>query len=102
MSTANLIGSHSRFALTALLLGALIPLSACSSRDTLLAEKVSAAEAAAARAEQAADRAEKSAAKLDRQPAAVAQAEPQPPEGQDPAQTEQDRLDAASAPTNHG
>ena len=89
-------------ALAALLIAGLIPLSACSSRDTLLAEKLSAAEAAATRAEKAADRAEKSAAKLDHQPAAVAQAEPQPAEGLDPAQAEQERLDAASAPTNHG
>ena len=102
MSTAQLIGSQGRYALSALLLGALIPLGACSSRDTLLAEKLSAAEAAATRAEQAADRAEKSAAKLDRQPAAEAQAEPQPAEVQDSVQTEQERLDAASAPTNKG
>ena len=89
-------------ALAALLIAGLIPLSACSSRDTLLAEKLSAAEAAATRAEKAAERAEKSAAKLDHQPAAVAQAESQPAETQDPAQAEQERLDAASAPTNHG
>ena len=99
MSIAKHIGSN---ALAAVLLAALIPLSGCSNRDTVLAEKLAAAEAAADRAEKAADRAEKSADKLDRQSAAVAQAEPQPPEGQDPALTEQERLDAASAPTNHG
>ena len=98
MSIAKHIGSN---ALAAVLLAALIPLGGCSSRDTVLAEKLAAAEAAAARAEKAAVRAEKSAAKLDHQPAAMAQAEPQAPEGQDPAQTEQERLDAASAPTNH-
>ena len=98
MSIAKHIGLN---ALAAVLLAALIPLGGCSSRDTVLAEKLAAAEAAAARAEKAAVRAEKSAAKLDHQPAAMAQAEPQPPEGQDPAQTEQERLDAASAPTNH-
>ena len=98
MSTASHIGTK---ALAAMLLAALIPLGGCSSRDTVLAEKLAAAEASAARAEKAAERAEKSPAKLDHRPAAVAQAEPQPPEGQDPAQTEQERLDAASAPTNH-
>ena len=84
-----------------MLLTSLIPLSACSSRDTVLAEKLAAAEAAATRAEKAADRAEKSAAKIEKQSAVVAEAEPQAAEGQDAALTEQERLDAASAPTNH-
>ena len=99
MSIVRHIGPQT---LAVLLLAGLIPLGGCSSRDTVLAEKLAAAEASAARAEKAAERAEKSAAKLDHQPASVAQAEPQPAEAQDPAQAEQDRLDAASAPTIHG
>ena len=102
MSTTRHIGTHRRFALAGMLVASMIALSGCSSRDTILAEKLAAADAAAVRAEKAADRAEKAAAKLDRQPPAVAEIETPPAETQDPVQAEQERLEAASAPSNHG
>lgn len=89
-------------AIAAMLLAPSMLLSGCSSRDSLLAEKLTAADAAAVRAEKAADRAEKAAGKLDKQQPAAVEADAAPAEVQDPAQTEQDQQQAASAPTIHG
>lgn len=103
MSTARHFGSIHRSALAAILLAASVALGGCSSRDTILAEKLAAADAAAVRAEKAADRAEKAAGKLDTQPAAVVEAVAEPDGPRDPTPIDQQRqLEAASAPTNHG
>jgi len=53
-------------------------LSACSGRDTTVAEKAAAAQDAAFRAEKAAERAEKAAAKVDKGQPVVMDAEPEP------------------------
>ena len=88
--------------LAAMLLAPSVLLSGCSSRDSLLAEKVAAADAAAMRAEKAADRAEKAAGKVDKQQPAAVEADAAPAVVQDPAQAELDQQQAASAPTIHG
>jgi ABC-type enterochelin transport system substrate-binding protein len=60
-------------ALAAIALGAAVLLGGCSSRDTVLSEKLAAADAAAARAERAAVRAEEALAKVQKanEPAVV-------------------------------
>lgn len=98
MSTAQHFGPKSRTVLAALLLAPALLLSACSSRDTVLAEKVAAADAAAARAEKAADRAEQAAGKAEK-PAAV-QVDADPEDIADPS-PDQDQQNGA-APTDHG
>ena len=102
MSTARHIGPHRGTALAGMLLATSVLLSGCSSRDTVLAEKLAAADAAAVRAEKAADRAEKAVAKLDNQPAAEVHVDAEPGDLHDPGPTEQDQQREASAPTTHG
>ena len=75
-------------------------LNACSSRDTVLAEKVAAADAAALRAENAAVRAEKAAGKVDastNKPAAV-QVDAEPEDLQDPAPGQDPQVDQQGNP----
>lgn len=100
MTTARQFGPNSRTALAMLLLAPALLLGGCSSRDTLLGEKLAAADAAAVRAEKAADRAEKAAGQSEKQPAAV-EVDAEPEDLQDPG-PEQDQQQAASAPTDHG
>lgn len=102
MSTARHIGPNCRTALAATVLASSILLGGCSSRDTVLGEKLAAADAAAVRAEKAADRAEDAAGKLDRQPAEVVELDAEPEDLQDPGPAEQDQQQEASAPTNNG
>lgn len=102
MSTARQLGPTSRTALAVLLLASSVLVSGCSSRDTVLGEKLAAADAAAGRAEKAADRAEAAAGKLENQPAAVVEVDAEPEDLQDPGPAEQDQQQEASAPTNHG
>lgn len=59
------------------LVAAALAISGCSGRDTDLAEKLAAVEAAAARAEAAADRAEKAAKAAGAPPPVVMDAEPE-------------------------
>ena len=88
--------------LAALLLAPTVMLSGCSSSDTLLTEKLAAAEDAATRAEKAADRAEKAADKVEKQQPAAIEADAAPADVQDPGQAELDQQQAASTPSNHG
>jgi len=83
-------------ALAVLLIGPAL-LGGCSSRDTVLAEKVAAADAAAQRAEMAAQRAENAAKKAEK-PAAV-QVDAEPEEVTDPGP---DQPQEAGAAPNHG
>ncbi len=91
-----------RAAAAAVLAAAMLALGGCSDRDTLLAEKVAAADAAALRAQQAAERAE--AAVRQAHPAAAAT--PAPVEdsinesAENPELAEQQALDEASAATD--
>ena len=102
MSTARQLRPTSRTALAVLLLASSVLVSGCSSRDTVLGEKLAAADAAAGRAEKAADRAEAAARKVDNRSAPVVEVEAQPQDLQDPGPNEQDQQQEASAPTNHG
>ena len=97
MTTAQHSGPKSRTVLAALLFAPALLLGGCSSRDTVLSEKVAAADAAAARAQMAADRAEKAANRVDK-PAAV-QVDADPEDLADPA-PDQDQQNA-SAPVDH-
>ena len=101
MRTARNYGRISTV-LAAMLLAPSVLLSGCSSRDSLLAEKVAAADAAAMRAEKAADRAEKAAGEVTKQQPAAIEADAAPAEVQESAQAERDQQEAASAPTIHG
>ena len=98
MTTARQIRPNRHLLLAALVLAPALLIGGCSSRDTVLAEKVAAADAAATRAEKAADRAEQAANKANK-PAAV-QVDADPDDIADPG-PDQDQQNG-STPTDHG
>ncbi len=94
------IGTIRRVALSAALLGSTLLISGCSGRDTVLAEKIALASAAADRAEKAAERAEAAATKAEKgQAPAVVEVEAEPEGARDPAPTDPNPPTTAGAPT---
>ena len=88
--------------LAALLAGSSLLLAGCSGRDTNGAEKIAAAQDAAARAEKAAERAEAAAAKIEKGQTTVVEAEPDATDDAGDAAVAAEDKPEDPAPTDRG